>query len=88
MVISFDVRVKQGNIAVADDPFGPLSKAGKVDPVNDTTEAVPTTATKDGIYGRVIQRSLQIGEPGFVAAGKIIVRIAAKGRPDPDTVTP
>lgn len=88
MVISFDMRVQEGNIAVAYNPFGYLSKAGKVNPVNDTTEAIAAAAAKDGVYSRVIQRLLKIGNPGFITAGKIIVRIAAKGRPDPDAITP
>jgi hypothetical protein len=71
--------VQEGNVAVADDPFGSLSKAREVDPVNDAAEAISPTATEDGCYFRVVELLLQVVEPGFIAAGKIIVRVAAEG---------
>ena len=62
------MRMKQRDIAVADDPFRAFAEACKVDAVDDPAKPIAAATAKDGFHVRVVQRLLQIGQPGLIGA--------------------
>jgi hypothetical protein len=84
----FEMRVEQRDIAIADDPFRALKKTREVDVVDDPGKPIAAATAEHCFHIRVVQRLLQIGEPGLIGAGEIIIRIAAKGGADLYPVTP
>jgi hypothetical protein len=76
--VSLDMGVKDGDIAVANDPFGRLPESGEIDTVDDAAEAIAAAAAEDRPDARVVQRRLQIGQAFVIVAGEVVVRCSAQ----------
>ena len=70
-----DVAVEDGDVAVADNPFGVLAEVGEIEAVDDADGAVAATGAEDGTYSGVVQLLLEGEGAGGVVAGKLVVGI-------------
>ena len=71
IIITEQVGMEDGNIAVAHDPFGLLREFFKIDPINDASGAIPPAGTENGIYFLIVQHLLEITQSFLIGAGKI-----------------
>ena len=73
--VAVDVAVEDGDVAVANEPFGVLAEAGEVEAVDDADGAVAATSAEDGAEGGVVELLLEGEGAGGVVAGKLVVGI-------------
>jgi hypothetical protein len=68
-----DVGMKNGNVAVSDDPFGSLPEPPEVDPIDDLHGSVTASCTKDSPDTGIVQRPLKVLPPFFDRSGELPV---------------
>ena len=88
MVIGQHMRMQDGDITKADEPFGFCNKGGEIDMINDTTEAVAASTEEDGVHLWIGEEALQVGYAFPIGAGEVVMGHAAKRSTDLYPVTP
>ena len=73
--MAVDVAVEDGDVAVADNPFGVLAEAGEVEAVDDADGAVAATGAEDGADGGVVELLLKGTGTDGIVAGKLVVGV-------------
>src|SRR6187549_2723791 len=86
-VITVKVRMNNGNIAEANNPFGMCGQLTEIQFIYNAYSTVTTTCTHDGFNGVVVQHLLKICRPFFICAAKSKIAFA-DGIAYPDSKTP
>ena len=66
------MTMQDGNITIANDPFGLFFKFFKIDLINDAAYSITSSRTHHRLYLIIIQHLLQIVQSFFISTGKII----------------
>src|SRR5580704_14328097 len=72
------MRMKQRDVTIAGNPFRVFTEAREVDVVDYPGEAIPATATKNGIDLRVVKHPLEVRQSLTIGPGKIVFGTATE----------
>ena len=80
--------MQYGDIAVPDDPFGPLQELFKPDIIYDPARTITAPRAEHGLYILIIQHLLEIGQSFLIGTGKISLRLTTYRSPGLNRIAP